>query len=86
MIDADLAMLHGPNPFDFLLAGVEAYIRPYGSVDEPRFVGRIEPEVTFSPSVEYAEWRTGMPKVLYIMRASQVDYMVKQSFLLMENG
>lgn len=80
MISGDLAFLHGRNPFDFMLGSMEAYLRPYDDSQPWQHVGNIEPEVTFSPTIEYAEWKSGVPGVLYIKRAISADYAVTFSF------
>jgi len=80
MISADIHYLHGSTPLDFLLGDLDVYVTPYDGTVVEHYVGQTEAEKTFSPSIEYAEWFTGMPNVLYIKRAKKVGYSMKFSF------
>jgi len=80
MLAADLTHIHGPTPNDFLLGELDVHVAPYTDPTAERFVGRTEAEKTFSPSLEYADWYTGVPQVLYITAANKAEYSMSFQF------
>ncbi len=80
MLAANLANMHGPTPNDFLLGELDVHVAPFTDPTNERFVGRTEAEKTFSPSLEFADWFTGVPQVLYITAASKAEYSMQFMF------
>jgi hypothetical protein len=80
MIASDLSWMHGPYTGDFSISELDVWVAPFSNPAAEHFVGRTEAEKTFSPKLTWEIWKTGMPKVPYIMAVSEVDISMKFSF------